>query len=336
MRKWLNLVLLLAVLGIRAHAQDLERRFEQSYAVAPETVTVKVARGIVEVVNAPEGGELKFTVDLRVQDKSSNENRSLLERLTPDLLAPLKRDVESAFKSLAPRYKVDTKRVELSVRDSRPVVFDSDPTLQMVIAVRIEVPAGTKLEVRSVAAGVVVGDYRGSLDFRGEGGSFFVNSVQGDFSARTTSGSITVGQVSGRANLWTGSGSILAGKLLGPAKIFSSNGAIEIQQARDTLKVDGDDAEIILGLSMPLPKSIALATSAGSITLQMDRNLPLTVDAATRLLGKVRIRGLDPVVRRGSFNQSSLLADFNGGGEAVRLRTSWGNIVLVGREPLDG
>ena len=68
----------------------------------------------------------------------------------------------------------------------------------------------------------------------------------------------------------------------------------------------------------------------------MDRDLPLTVDAATRLLGKVRTRGLEPVVRRGAFNQSSLLADFNGGGEAVRLRTSWGNILLVGREPLDG
>jgi hypothetical protein len=85
-----------------------------------------------------------------------------------------------------------------------------------------------------------------------------------------------------------------------------------------------------------MPKDIDLSTSAGTITLNVDRDLPLTVDAATRLLGKVRTRGLEPLIRRGSFNQSSLLADFNGGGEAVKLRTSWGNIVVVGREPLDG
>lgn len=336
MRKSLFLVVVLLVCGFRGNAQDLERRFERNFAEVPDRVVLKVARGVIEVVNVPATGELKFIVDLRVQDKTSDDKRGVLSRLTPDLLAPLKRDVDAAFKSLAPRYQADGKRVEMSVRDSRPIVFDSDPTLQMVITVRVEVPEGKKLEVRSVAAGVVAGDYCGSLDFRGEGGSFFVNSVKGDIFARTTSGSITVGQVSGRTDLSTGSGSILTGKLVGPAKVVTSNGAIEIQQACDTLSVKGDDAEIVLGLSMPLPKSIALATSAGSITLQVDRNLPLTVDAATRLLGKVRTRGLEPVVRRGSFNQSSLLADFNGGGEAVRLRTSWGNIVLVGREPLDG
>lgn len=336
MRKCIVLFLVVALTAVRAVAQDLERRYEKSFADAPKTVALRVTRGVVEVVNVPAGGALRFVVDLRVQDPAAKEKGSILERLTPDLLAPFKRDVESAFKSMEPRYKTGAKRIEMSLRDPRPVVFDKDPALQMVIVVKVEVPEGVKLEVRSVAAGVTVGDYRGSLDLRGEGGSFFVGSVTGDFLGKTTTGSITVGDVDGKSDLRTASGSILAGKLRGPADIRSANGDIEVQQAFDTLKVRADDSAIQLGMSHPLPKDIDVSTSAGTITLNVDRNLPLTVDAATRLLGKVRTRGLEPVVRRGSFNNSSLLADFNGGGEAVKLRTSWGNIVLVGREPLDG
>ena len=336
MRKWVIICLLLAGPATHGRAQDLERCLEKSFPAGAETVVLRVARGVVEVINSPAADGLKFTVDLRVRNKNPQEKRGLLERLTPDLLAPLKRDVESAFESLSPRYRSDGKRIEMILRDPRPVVFDSDPALQMIIAVKVEVPAGTKLEIRTVAAGVTIGDYRGSVDIRGETGSCFVTSISGDFRARTTSGGITVGEVGGIADLGTASGGILAGKLRGPAKLFSANGVVEVQQAYDKLKVEADDSEIVLGLSRPLPKDIDVATSAGTITLNVDRNLSLTVDAATRLLGKVRTRGLDAVVRRGSFNQSSLLADFNGGGEPVKLRTSWGNILLIGREPLDG
>lgn len=326
----------LGALAALSRADDLERRFVQTVPAPSETVVLKVSRGVIDVTSGPAGSELRFDVLLRVQRKETAGNRSLLGRMTPDLLAPLKRDVDGAFASLAPRFKTDAKRVELTVRDSREVVFDSDPTLQMIIDVKVVVPAGLKLEVRTVAAGVIADDYPGSVDIRGDTGSYFVKSVGGDFSAKTNGGSITVGEISGRADLHTASGSILTGRLRGPAKLSTANGTIEVQQAYDSIEIRGDDAGIILGLSNPLPKSIDLSTSAGSITLNVDRNVPLTVDAATRLLGKVRTRGLEPLIRRGAFNQSSLLADFNGGGEAVRLRTNWGSIELVGREPLDG
>jgi hypothetical protein len=326
----------LGVLAAQGRAENLERRFVQTVPAPTETVVLKVSRGVINITSGPAGSELSFDVLLRVQRKGTEENRTLLDRLTPDLLAPLKRDIDGAFARLAPRFRTDAQRVELTVRDSREVVFDADPALQMAIEVKVVVPAGLKLEVRTVAAGVVADDYKGSVDVRSDTGSCFVKSVSGDFSAETNGGSITVGEVGGRSNLRTASGNILTGRLHGPAKLVTANGGIEVQQAYDSIRIRGEDAAIILGLSDPLPKSIDLATSAGSITLNVDRNLPLTVDAATRLLGKVRARGLQPIVRRGAINQSYLLADFNGGSEAVRLRTNWGSIELVGREPLDG
>jgi hypothetical protein len=231
MRKWVVLFLFLTVSAAPAGAQDLERHFERSFAETPATVALRVTRGVIEVVNAPAGGPLRFVVDLRVQDPAAKEKGGILERLAPDLLAPFKRDVDAAFKSMEPRYKAGSDRVEMSLRDSRPVVFDYDPALQMVIVVKVEVPVGVKLEVRSVAAGVMIGDYRGALDLRGEGGSFFVESVDGDFFGKTTTGSITVGEVGGSADLRTTSGSILTGKLRGRAKLRSSNGGIEVRRS---------------------------------------------------------------------------------------------------------
>lgn len=312
---------------------DLDWRFERSFAEAVETVVLNVPRGLIEVVGEPADGVLAFEVVLRMQREAGGEERA---RLAPDLMAPFKRDEEEALRGLEPRYKVKGKRVELTVRDDRPVLLDSDPALQATIKVLARVPAGRRLEVRTIAAGVTVEDHVGAVDLRGETGSFFLKAVRGDLQARTTSGSITVAEVEGRADLRTASGGIFAGRLRGASRLTTANGDIEVLQAHDAISIRGDDCDILLGMSAPVPRGVDLATSAGTITLSIDRNLPLTVDAATRLLGKVRTRGLEPNVRRGAFNQSSLLADLNGGGEAVRLRTRWGNIALVGREPLDG
>lgn len=321
---------------LSAWAQDVEQRFEKTFPGDVESVSLHVTRGVIEIANAPKGDDTRISVWLRLQSKNRDEKTGLFERLTPDLLAPLKRDIDGAFKSLSPRFRTTDKRVEMTLRDSRPIVFDSDPTLQVIIVVRVALPIGAKLDVRTVAAGITSEDFQGSIDIRGETGSCFFKSVSGDFSVRTNSGSITVGEIGGRTNLRTTSGGILTGRLRGPAKLVTANGAIEVQQAYDALVIEGDDADILVGVSSPMPEGMNLRTSAGTITLTIDRDVPLTIDAATRLLGKVRSRGLEPVVRRGSFNGSSLLADFNGGGPLVKLRTSWGNVFLIGREPLDG
>lgn len=332
-KQWRLLLVLSAAVSGAVLRADQERRFERSFSEPGEVVVLNVPRGMIEVSEVAADGELTFEVVLRSPDAGKREG---LARLAPDLLAPFKRDTEEALRGLEPRYKAGAKRVEMTVRDGRPIVIDSDPSLQATINVRVRVPAGRRLEVRTVTAGVSIEDYTGTVDLRGETGSYFLRSVRGDIEARTTSGSITVAEVHGRADLRTASGNLFAGHLRGPARLATSNGAVEVLQAHDAISIRGDDCDIVLGLAQPVPRDIDLVTSAGTITLNIDQNLPLTVDATTRLLGKVRTRGLDPLVRRGAFNASSLLADFNGGGETVRLRTKWGNIVLVGREPLGG
>jgi hypothetical protein len=327
---------LLFVAVSTGRAGDLSRTFERSFPAPSERISMHVTRGVVEVVNGPAGGEVKLSVVLGLRDGRPEGERRLLERLTPDLLAPLKRSADQAFAAMEPRTKADARRVQITVRDSRGLVVDKDPALQMTIQVRLEVPKGAHVVITSVAAGVSVDDFEGTLDLRGEQGSCFLKSVKGDVSARALSGSITAVAISGKATLKTASGNIFVGKLHGPSRLSTANGSIEVSQAFDRLVIDGKDAEIIVGLSPPLAKGMDLRTSAGSITLNIDRDLPVTIDADTFLLGKVRARGIEPVLRRGTLDESSVLADLNGGGKPVRVRTKWGKVLLVGREPIEG
>ncbi len=324
------IALVLSVAGARA--SDAERRFEQVFPAPTESVVLNVARGLVEVESAPAGSQVEFEVVLRAQHSERGDEDAAARSARVQAMA---RDVQRAMSRLEPRFRADARRVELNVRDTREVVLDWDPALQMTILVRVRVPEDAKLVLRTVAAGLTMGDFGGSLDLRGETGSFYLGSIGGDLSAQTTSGSITVANVGGRANLRSTTGNIFTGVLGGPSRVTTSNGAVEVLQARDALSVRGRDSDILLGVANPLPPGIDLATSAGSITLGIDRDVPLVVDASTGLLGRVRARGLEPELRRGAFDSSSVVAGLNGGGELVRVRTKWGNVTLVGRYPLD-
>ncbi len=313
----------------------MDRDYRQSYPAPAKAVVLDVARGVVEVANGGEDSAVELAVHQRLQ-RVKPGSEGLIERITPDLV-PKDFDYDKVFARMAPRYQADGNQVRLEVADSREVVFDWDPSLQMVIEVKVTVPPGTVLKINNRAAGVTLADgFSGKVQIRSEGGSIFAQTVRGDLIARTGTGSITVSEVTGRSELRSDSGLLLAGKLHGAADLRTSTGSVEVQHAYDALKIRGDHAEIVLGLSAPLPKSVDLKTSAGAITVNVDDNLPLSIDASTGMLGKVKVRGLEPVVKKGEVNASSLLADLNGGGTLARVRTSGGSIALVGRSPLDG
>lgn len=319
-----------------ARGQGVERAYEKVFPAPSELVALDVERGLLEVVSRPSGSDVRISVRFALQDAARVRSEPQEEAGSRERAERFERVAERAFDRLVPRFKADARRVDLVLRDSRWMVYDRDPALQVVIGVKVEVPSGTALRVRTVSAGVSVGDFDGPVDLEGDSGSFFFKTVRGDLRARTNGGSITLVDAGGRADIRTTTGSILVGTLGGPSRLVTSNGAVEVQRVRDSLEVEGKDANIAVGLCAPLAPGLDLRTSAGFVTLNIDRTLPFTIDASTLLLGKVRARGLEPVVRRGGFDQSALVADFNGGGERVRVRTSGATVALVGREPLDG
>lgn len=320
------------------YGQDFERLYVKSFPAPAEEVSLDVARGMVEVLDGPAGSAVKFEVTVRVQKKDFDAKKPLLLRpfVAEDGEERMQRKVDEVLARLEPRYKPEAKRLAMVVRDPREVVFDNDPTLQAVIELKVTMPAGVNLVLRGVETGVTIGAFQGSVDLKTEAGTYYVKSVSGNFRARTFGGGVTVGEVGGGSDIRSEAGTILAGRLHGPAKLGTSNGSIEVQQAYDSLRMRGDDSDLILNLAKPVPKSMDIATSVGRIIVNVDTNVPVTVDASSAPFGSVKARGLEPTVRKGGIGESRLLADLLGGGPIMRLRTSGGIIQLVGREPLDG
>jgi hypothetical protein len=314
-------------------AELLFREYVARYPAPAERVSLTVARGVVEILSGPAGGEVVIETRLRAQAPGAG---GVTARSEEAARPPAPEAIERLFKRMEPRVKSGPRELQVRVVDSRDVVFDWDSTLQMVIEVKVTLPAGLDLKVRNVAAGVTLPEeFRGNADVRSDGGSIFAGRVAGDFIARTGTGSITVSEVTGRSELRSDTGLVLAGRLHGPAELRTLNGAIEVQHAHDRLKMRGADAELVLGLSQPLPKSLDLQTSAGRILVNIDRDVAISVDAVSRLLGNVRARGLKFEEVAAGSGRSSLVAELNGGGPRLRARTTGGEIILVGRDPIE-
>ncbi len=315
-------------------AELLHREYVTRHAAPSERVILTVARGMLEIVNGPAGGEVVIETRLRVQGPGTG---GATARSDEAVRPPSPEAVERLFKRMAPRVKSGARELEVRVADSRGVVFDWDSTLQMVIDMKVTLPAGLDVRVRSVEAGVAFpGAFRGNVDLRSDGGSVFADRIDGDFIARTGTGSITVSEVTGRSSLRSDTGLVLAGRLHGRAELRTLNGSVEVQHAHDHLTMRGADAELVLGASEPLPKSLDLRTSAGRIWVNIDHNAALSVDAVSRMLGKVRVRGLTPTLDQDESvaTRSTFIADLNGGGPTLFVRTTGGEIALVGREPI--
>lgn len=329
-------ILLLACLGFASSGRaQLTREYVEGLPVSLERLTLEVARGRVLVSHVGEGGAPGVEVRLTWFDQSlakveGDEARAAAERRA-------EQRAERMFERLRPRMDGGDDAWVVVVRDPHPVVFDFDPTLQVTVEVTVRVPEGARLEVRGVDTGVMIEqDYVGDLELRTDNGTYFVRSVSGGFKASTGGGSITVGAVGGSADVFSRSGAILAGRLHGEARLATSNGSIEVMQALDRLRLTGHDADLRLGLMAPMPKDVEVKTSAGRIVVTVDTDVATTIDASARVLGSVRMRNLPAVVRKGGTGRSSLVADVNGGGDVVRLRTRGGEIVLVGRAPMEG
>jgi len=314
-------------------SESLAREYIESYPAPAEQVHLTVARGLLEIVNGPANGEVVVEARLRLQGKASGVETARKETATRP---PSGAELERSFKRMKPEVKTGPRKLFVRVADSHSVVFDWDSTLQMVIDVKVTIPAGLDVVVQSVTAGITIPDvFRGNLELRSDGGSFFAGRIEGDFIARTDTGSITVREVTGRSELRSDTGLVQAGRLHGPAGVRTLNGSIEVQHVHDRLKIRGSDAELVLGISQPVPESLDVQTSAGHIWVNIDRDAALTVDAVSHLLGNVRVRGLPLGQEDATSHRSSLVSDLNGGGPTLRVRTYGGVISIVGRDPIE-
>jgi len=158
-------------------------------------------------------------------------------------------------------------------------------------------------------------------------GSITVDRAKSKLTARTSGGSIHVGEMDSSANLNTAAGSISVKLARGPLTAHTSGGNITIEEAHDTVNADTSAGGIAATFSSQPTGDCKLNTSGGSITVKLEPELAFDVDASTSG-GKVTTDMPVTMVVTGEAKTDGLKGKINGGGKALILKTSAGNIAI--------
>jgi DUF4097 and DUF4098 domain-containing protein YvlB len=210
----------------------------------------------------------------------------------------------------------------------------------------VHVPSRTDVSVSTSGGELHLSRLEGPARLRTSGGRVRVEDVVGDVNANTSGGSIRVERVRGSVDVGTSGGAIEVATIAGPVRAGTSGGAITIEAtsgdvAAETsggrIQVRGAGGHVRAHTSGgPVMVNFApgnsrggdLSTSGGGVTAAVDPRAALTIDASTSGGGV----STDLALTTRNFSRNSVRGDLNGGGPALRLRTSGGPIQIAAAE----
>jgi DUF4097 and DUF4098 domain-containing protein YvlB len=192
------------------------------------------------------------------------------------------------------------------------------------ISYRVTVPADTRLRTRTGSGDQQLAGVQGDVDASSGsgdlrigpvGGAVRVTAGSGDIAvegsgggveARTGSGNVTVsGAGSGRTGIGTGSGDVRVTGVRGPLSLHTASGSIEVE-------------------GTPVAPW-NLAASSGDITVVMSGDPAFDLRASS---SSGRIETVTPVAISRRLSRRALQGQVRGGGPAVAISTSSGNIEI--------
>ena len=132
--------------------------------------------------------------------------------------------------------------------------------------------------------------------------------MDGEVTAETSGGSVSISRAKGRVSAGTSGGGIHVDEVWGEINAHTSGGSVFATIAEQP---KGD---------------CRLSTSGGGVEVRLADNLAVDLDAKT---SGGRIRVDMPVTVQGEIGKSSVQGTINGGGKALVLRTSGGNIEVL-------
>jgi DUF4097 and DUF4098 domain-containing protein YvlB len=115
------------------------------------------------------------------------------------------------------------------------------------VSVRVELPAGSDIDVTTGSAVVDVTGVIGAADLTTASGDITTDDVTTQVRAKTASGDVTVGDVGGELRMATAAGSLRCSRVGGRATFTSASGDVEIGQADDRVDVRATSGHVRLG-----------------------------------------------------------------------------------------
>jgi DUF4097 and DUF4098 domain-containing protein YvlB len=185
--------------------------------------------------------------------------------------------------------------------------------------------AAAKLTATTHGGSLELGELMGPSRVETSAGSIRVDKAQAQLAAITHGGRIEAGELAGPAELATSAGEIQVKVSHGTLQAKTSGGGIDIGDAQDTVTAHTSAGSISAKFSAQPHGDCELTTSGGGIVLTLAANIAFDLDAHT---GGGQVITEVPVTTTvvGEHHQSGLKGKINGGGKALVLKTSAGNI----------
>ena len=204
---------------------------------------------------------------------------------------------------------------------------ESSKRLKKVVF-ELQVPKTYDVNLRTAGGSVDLADLDGSATLRTAGGHISIGSVSGPVDAHTAGGSITARNIENRAEVRTAGGrielgtirgdlqaataggSIVLGTVDGSATARTSGGSIRVEQIEGSLQAHTSGGHIKVAFGRSPRGDSVLRTSGGSITVGLDRQSALDIEARSH----GRIKGPFVDGKPSQFRKS-----LNGGGPKLTI-----------------
>ena len=208
----------------------------------------------------------------------------------------------------------------------------------------IQVPTKTRANISTGGGHIKLDSLEGDATVATSGGHIEVADLKGALGAQTSGGHITIRKISGDAKIETSGGHIevdgVDGKLWGETSgghisvknvakdihVETSGGSIEIAGARGRVDADTSGGHIEVGLVKGNDRGGRIESSGGSVTVALDPNVNLNLDASTSA-GSVTTDV--PVKVVGKVSRSEIRGTLGSGGEKLTVSTSGGSVRIM-------
>jgi DUF4097 and DUF4098 domain-containing protein YvlB len=115
------------------------------------------------------------------------------------------------------------------------------------VTVRIDLPAGSDVNVVTASADIEISGPIGEADFMTASGDVSSDDIAGDFTAKSSSGDCTVGAVGGDLRVQTASGDVRCSAVAGRAVFTTVSGDLEVGAAANQVEVKATSGDVRLG-----------------------------------------------------------------------------------------
>jgi DUF4097 and DUF4098 domain-containing protein YvlB len=184
--------------------------------------------------------------------------------------------------------------------------------------------ANGKVDARDAGGDISIGE-AGDIWAETTSGSISVKKANGKVDARNAGGNISIGEAGGEAAVRTTSGAIVVELAVGKLTAHNAGGRIKVADARDVVTAETSSGSIEVSFSSPPRGECRLEVSGGGINAALPKSAAVNLDAKAsggRVVSDLPVT----VTGQGGRKSGALEGKINGGGPALVLRASAGDI----------